>query len=60
MVRRLGEVLGVERPQQGVPGHTQVEAVDEVDEELLPADPVVQRVHSVESRGRRLLADSRP
>ena len=60
MVRRLGEVLGVERPQQGVAGHAEVEAVDQVDEELLPTDPVEQRVHSVESRGFRLLADSRP
>ena len=32
---RLGEVVGVERPQQRVRGDPGVEAVDEVDEERL-------------------------
>ena len=60
MVRGLAEVLGVEGPEQRVPGHAQVEAVDQVDEELLAADPFEQGVHGVESRGFRLHPDSRP
>ena len=58
---RLGEVVGVEGPQQRVAGDAEVEAVDQVDEERLPAHPLVQSaVHGVESRGFRLLPDSRP
>ena len=60
VVRRLGQVVGVEGAQQRIAGHPEIEAVDQVDEELLPADPIEQRVHGVESRGFRLLPDSRP
>ena len=60
VVGRLGQVVGVERPQQRVAGDAQVEAVHQVDEELLPAYSVEQCVHGVESRGFRLLPDSRP
>ena len=57
---RLAQVVGVERPQQRVAGDAEVEAVDQVDEELLAADPIEQCVHGVESRGLRLPPDSRP
>ena len=60
VVGRLGQVVRVERPQQRVAGDAQIEAVDQVDEELLPADPIEQCVHGVESRGFRMLPDSRP
>ena len=60
VVRRLAQVVGVERPQQRVAGDAEIEAVDQVDEERLPADPIEQCVHGVESRGFRLLPDSRP
>ena len=57
---RLDEVVGVEGAQHGVGGHPGVEAVDQRGEEGLPAHPVVECVHPVESRGFRLLPDSRP
>ena len=60
MARRLAQVVGVERSQEGVAGHAQIEAVDQIDEEGLPAHPLVECVHDVESRGFRLLPDSRP
>ncbi len=55
------EIVGIEGPEQGVAGDTEVEPVDQVDEEQLAAHPLVQcGVHGVESRGFRLLPDSRP
>ena len=60
MARRLAQVVGVERAQERITRHAQIEAVHQVDEERLPADPLVQCVHGVDSRGFRLLPDSRP
>ena len=60
VARRLAEVVGIERAEQGVAGDAEVEAVDQVDEERLAAHPLVECVHGVESRGFRLLPDSRP
>jgi hypothetical protein len=58
---RLMEIVGIEGAEQGVTGDTEVEPVDQVDEEHLTAHPLVKGgVHGVESRGFRLLPDSRP
>jgi hypothetical protein len=58
--RRLAELVGVEGAQERIAGHTEIEAVHEVAEEGLTPDSIEQRVHDVESRGRRLHARSRP
>ena len=60
MPRRLAQVLGVEGPQQGVARDPEVEAVHQIDEELLAVDSVEQSIHGLESRGLRLLTGSRP
>ena len=49
------QIIGIEGPEQRVPGHAQVEGVDEVDEELIPGDPVKECVHSIDGRRSRLL-----
>jgi hypothetical protein len=61
VARRFMEIVGIQRPEQGVASDTEVEPVDQVDEEHLAAHPLVQcGVHGVESRGFILLRDSRP
>ncbi len=51
MTRRLTQVVGVERTQDEITRNAEIEAVDQIDEERLPADPLVQCVHEVDSRG---------
>ncbi len=60
MVRRFLQVVGVEGTQQRIAGDPEVEAVDQIDEELLSINPVEECVHGIESRGFRMLNDSRP
>ena len=56
MARGVTEVVGIERAEQGISGDAQVEAVDQVHEELLPAHSVEQRLHG-EERIRILCGD---
>jgi hypothetical protein len=60
MVRRLLQVVRIEGTQQWIAGDAEVEAIDQVDEERLSADPFEESVHDVESRGFRMPIDSRP
>lgn len=60
MTGRLGQIVGIEGTQQWITGDTEVEAVDQVDEEGLTSDSLEQRIHGAESRGFRLRAVPRP
>ena len=60
MLRRLAQVLGIERAQQRVAGDAEVEAVDEVDEEGVTPDSLEHRLHGAESTSFRLHVDPRP
>ena len=60
MVRRFLQIVGVERAEQRIAGDAEIEAFDKVDEERLPTNPVEECVHGVDSRGFRMLTDSRP
>ena len=56
----LGQILGIERAQQRVTDHPEVEAIDQGDEEGLAAHPIEQCVHGIDGRRSRLPPDSRP
>jgi hypothetical protein len=60
VVRRLAEIVGIERAQQRVTGDAEIETVNEFDKELVSSDSVEQRVHGIDSRGFRLRAVPRP
>jgi hypothetical protein len=60
MVRRFLQVVRVEGTEQRIAGDPLVKATDQVDEKRLPANPIEECVHGVESRGFRMLTDSRP
>jgi hypothetical protein len=54
------QVFRVERSQERVTGDPEVEGINEVEKELLPADPVEECVHDLDGRRSRLLLRSRP
>src|SRR6185312_10697466 len=60
MPSRFCEVIGVQRPEERVPDNSQVEMIDQIEEELLTAHPVKEYVHGNDGRRSRLLPDSRP